>query len=137
VGVIVTRGSSLQGALPSLVRRWADQNGVDDHAGLEQLNVAQTARQKRDVMKRVQRTLKPVPFREAWTGQFVSDKFGVATTHWAKLEARVHRGVGNPCPLLLIGIPDSTVTFGEDPQAVAALLEEGAETMGDPPLASG
>ena len=40
---------------------------------------------------------------------FVSDKFGEATTHWRKLEDRVNRGVGNPCPLLLIGIPINVV----------------------------
>jgi hypothetical protein len=44
-------------------------------------------------------------FEEGWAHSFVSDKFGEATTHWRKLEDRVQRGVGNPCPLLLIGIP--------------------------------
>jgi hypothetical protein len=41
----------------------------------------------------------------------------------------VKRGVGNPCPLLLIGIPDTTVTFGEDPREVEKLLEEGASEL--------
>ena len=41
----------------------------------------------------------------------------------------MRRGVGNPCPLLLIGIPEATVTFGEDPQLVEALLAEGAEEL--------
>jgi hypothetical protein len=31
----------------------------------------------------------------------------------------VHRGVGNPCPLLLIGLPDSIVTFNEGKAALA------------------
>jgi hypothetical protein len=49
----------------------------------------------------------------------VADKFGEATTHWKKLEDRVHRGVGNPCPLLLIGLPDSIVKFHEGKAALA------------------
>jgi len=65
-----------------------------------------------------------VTFREAFVDKFVSDKFGEATTHWRKLEDRVHRGVGNPCPLVLIGLPDSIVTFGEDHAAVHGLIEE-------------
>jgi hypothetical protein len=55
----------------------------------------------------------PPTFREAFTDKFVADKFGEATTHWRKLEDRVHRGVGNPCPLVLIGLPDAIVTFHE------------------------
>ncbi|MEO0944576.1 MAG: restriction endonuclease, partial [Pseudomonadota bacterium] len=43
----------------------------------------------------------------AFAHKFVADKFGQATTHWSKLEDRVNRGVGNPCPLVLIGLPAS------------------------------
>ena len=35
-----------------------------------------------------------------------------ATTHWRKLADRVNRGVGNPCPLLLLGLPASAVIEG-------------------------
>ncbi|HMV40190.1 MAG TPA: BglII/BstYI family type II restriction endonuclease, partial [Plasticicumulans sp.] len=52
-------------------------------------------------------------FAEAWAGQFVADKFGAATTHWDKLMTRVQRGVGNPCPLLLIGIAETAVDFND------------------------
>jgi hypothetical protein len=122
VGIIVTRGSSLQAALPALVRRWVDQNGIDNHDQLEAAGVVQTRRQKTEVMKRVEREKNPLTF-------FVSDKFGVATTHWGKLEDRVKRGVGNPCPLLLIGIPDATVTFNEDPKVVEQLVGEGGAEL--------
>ena len=44
-------------------------------------------------------------FAAAFARHFVADKFGQATTHWDKLEARGARGVGNPCPLLLLGLP--------------------------------
>jgi hypothetical protein len=49
-------------------------------------------------------------FAEGWANAFVADKFGEATTHWRKLEDRVRRGVGNPCPLLLIGIPRTVIS---------------------------
>jgi hypothetical protein len=58
----------------------------------------------------IERTVKAKgSFEEGWAHAFVSDKFGEATTHWRKLEDRVRRGVGNPCPLLLIGIPKQVV----------------------------
>jgi hypothetical protein len=43
---------------------------------------------------------------------FVADKFGEATTHWRKLQDRIRRGVGNPCPLVLIGLSDQVLSFG-------------------------
>jgi len=60
-----------------------------------------------------------VTFRQAFTEKFVADKFGEATTHWRKLDDRLRRGVGNPCPLVLIGLPDSIVTFHERKAALA------------------
>ncbi len=68
-----------------------------------------TPRQEAEITKRLARGSKT--FAEIWGDHFVSDKFGEATTHWRKLDDRVNRGVGNPCPLLLIGIPSSVVTF--------------------------
>ncbi len=44
-----------------------------------------------------------------WARKFVADKFGAATTHWAKLQSRIERGVGSPCPLLLVGVPATEV----------------------------
>jgi hypothetical protein len=126
VGIIVTRGEALQNEMFNLVRRWVEDKQIDSHEQLASLGLNQTIRQKRDVMRRVERTLKPIPFRDAWTDQFVGDKFGTATTHWTKLIDRVHRGVGNPCPLLLVGLPPSIVTFGEPSSVVEALIEEGS-----------
>ncbi len=125
-GIIITRGSSLQASMLDLVRRWVDQNRIESHDDLAAAGLEQTARQKREVLKRATRAINPIPFREAWTSHFVADKFGAATTHWSKLDDRVKRGVGNPCPLLLIGIPASIVTFGEDPEVIEKLIEEGA-----------
>jgi hypothetical protein len=41
---------------------------------------------------------------------------------------RVRRGVGNPCPLLLIGLPASIVTFEPSREAdVRAAIQSAAE----------
>jgi len=127
LGIIITRGSGLQDAMKRLVARFADEKKIDSHADMDRVGLNPTRRQRADVMKRVERKRNPIPFRQAWVDNFVSDKFGAATTHWAKLEDRIVRGVGNPCPLVLIGLPPSIVTFGEDPAAVQQLLAEGAD----------
>lgn len=49
-------------------------------------------------------------FVDDWARRFVHDKFGRATTHWDKMQERIERGVGNPCPLLLIGIPVASIS---------------------------
>ena len=125
LGVIVTRGASLQDSILNLVRRFADEKNVNSHEDMKRIGLNPTSRQIREVMKRVERTKNPVPFRDAWADQFVSDKFGMATTHWSKLQDRIQRGVGNPCPLVLIGLPSSIVTFGENQAEVEKLLDEG------------
>lgn len=109
IGIIVTRGSSLQEQMLRFVRTWAEQNSVENFDNLSDLGLNPTNRQRSEVLKRVQRTINPVPFRDAWSDHFVSDKFGAATTHWTKLMDRVRRGVGNPCPLILIGLPANLV----------------------------
>ncbi len=110
-GVIVTRGTTLQDHIHGLVRKFADERHISDFLDLEPFGVAPTIRQRAAINRRVQRIRNPLSFADAWTDHFVSDKYGAATTHWRKLTDRVHRGVGNPCPLLLIGIPDRVVTF--------------------------
>lgn len=124
LGVIVTRGPDLQDRMKEFVRRFVDENNVDSHDDMERIGLTRTPRQIKAVTKRVERLKNPLSFREAWVDHFVNDKYGAATTHWRKLEDRVNRGVGNPCPLVLIGLPASIVTFGEDPSVVDNLLEE-------------
>ena len=104
-GILITRGSSLQENLRELVRRFAEARSINSFAELQRYGVEPTSRQRREVEKRVGRSRLPMQFRDAWTDHFVSDKFGAATTHWAKLADRIGRGVGNPCPLLSIGLP--------------------------------
>ena len=107
-GVIVTRGASLQDGVLDLVRRFVTAKDIDSHEKLVPFGVTPTPRQRAAVEQCVERGK---TFGECWAEHFVSDKFGAATTHWRKLQDRVKRGVGNPCPLLLIGLPASIVTF--------------------------
>lgn len=125
VGVVVTRGRSLHEGMRGLVRRFLDERQIQSFDDMAKWGYEPTSRQRRNVTQRVQHPQNPVTFREAFTNQFVSDKFGEATTHWRKLEDRIQRGVGNPCPMVLIGLPDTIVTFHE---GMAALAEvEAAE----------
>lgn len=101
IGAIITRGTTLQEGLRDLVESFALRHKIDS---LEKTTrfYTPTARQRKMIANA---TASKGSFQKGWAHTFVSDKFGEATTHWRKLEERVARGVGNPCPLLLIGIP--------------------------------
>ena len=108
LGVIVTRGKSMQDQMLDRISAWLSAEGLEGEADIERLGLGpRTGAQERAVAAQTRRG---VPFAEAFARKFVSDKFGPATTHWAKLEDRVARGVGNPCPLLLIGLPAGLLT---------------------------
>ena len=124
VGIIITRGQSLQESLWDAVHRFATERGIDSIEKLSDNGVAPTPKQRANILKRVVRNKDPVPFATAWADNFVGNKFGQATTHWSKLMHRVERGVGNPCPLLLIGLPASIIVF--DGAKVEPLSEEDA-----------
>ncbi|MCA9243551.1 MAG: hypothetical protein KDA32_06330 [Phycisphaerales bacterium] len=104
IGMIVTRGTSLHDEMREIVRGFAEARQIDTLEKLEQF-YEPTSRQ----IDRIQRATVGAAFAAGWARVFVADKFGEATTHWRKLIDRVDRGVGNPCPLLLIGIPSSIV----------------------------
>lgn len=122
-GVLITRGKSLQDFLREAVYRFAVQRQIANYEDLAATGVTPTPKQRANVLRRVERVQGPIPFADAWTDNFVGNKYGQATTHWAKLIHRVQRGVGNPCPLLLIGLPASIVTFDAEP--VEQLGEDG------------
>jgi len=131
VGIIVTRGRSLHEGIHDLVARFVEEREITRFEDLEQWGYAPTRRQYAAVTRRMERKKKPLTFREAFTDTFVSDKFGEATTHWRKLEDRVRRGVGNPCPLLLLGLPRSIVTFHEGKAALAEVQSAYEHESGD------
>jgi hypothetical protein len=123
VGIIVTRGRSLHEQMREFVSRFIVERKVESLDELVRWGYEPTPRQRREITKRTARTRSPLSFCEAFVAQFVSDKFGEATTHWRKLEDRVRRGVGNPCPLVLLGLPASIVTFEEDEATVREIVE--------------
>lgn len=105
VGGIITRGESLHNSMREFIEKFAIDKKIET---IEQLSsyYEPTTRQKSVIQREVQREGN---FAKGWSHAFVADKFGEATTHWRKLSDRVTRGVGNPCPLLLIGIPREIV----------------------------
>ena len=107
VGAIVTRGPQLQLMLRDLIAAWAHREQIQSFADLKARGFKRpTERQEAIVEARMSRN---DSFEDAWAAMFFSDKYGMATTHWNKLQDRVRRGVGNPCPLVLIGLPTSIV----------------------------
>ncbi len=107
LGVLVTRGAEMQAAMKNIVANTIRSEGILSAEELEPWGMKErTARQKKALSRLLKRQ---VPFAEAFSHSFVADKFGTATTHWQKLDDRIQRGVGNPCPLLLVGLPLSCV----------------------------
>ena len=104
VGIVVTRGKSLQDQMVQIIHDCAMNNSVSSYEDLVKFGVRPTMRQRQIVEKGGN------DFVADWAKTFVADKFGASTTHWEKLKDRIERGVGNPCPLLLIGIPSTIVT---------------------------
>ncbi len=109
VGIIVTRGEDLQEGMSELVRNFVAKNDVNNLADLIPFDYEPTSKQREAIRRRMKNKRNPLTFREAFVSKFVADKYGAATTHWTKLDDRVKRGVGNPCPLILIGLPKSIV----------------------------
>jgi hypothetical protein len=124
VGVIVTRGTGLHEGMWDFVHRYANEQNIQSFEDLERLQIGITPKQKHAITARITRARNPVAFKEAWADKFVGDKYGEATTHWSKLISRINRGVGNPCPLLLIGLPASIVKFNVDPMVDVIETEE-------------
>lgn len=105
IGAIITRGESLHEGLKDIIESYALKHGINSIDKISEYYTP-TPRQIRLIENQ---TKSKGSFEKGWANVFVADKFGEATTHWRKLADRVHRGVGNPCPLLLIGIPKGVV----------------------------
>lgn len=105
VGIVVTRGKSLQERMRPILEACAKANGLASTDDFSRLNIKEpTANQRVGLREAADAS----SFAEA-AASMVATKYGESTTHWNKLMARLARGVGNPCPLLLVGLPDSCV----------------------------
>ncbi len=113
LGIIVTRGDDLHSGMTGLVEAFLAARGVARPDDLETYGMKRRTDRQSAAVDRA--TASGVPFPRAFAHTFVRDKFGEATTHWRKLAARVARGVGNPCPLLLIGLPLTVVQTDDAP----------------------
>lgn len=107
VGIVVTRGAALQAGLQQMVATMIAERGIVDEDGFAVFGVKDRSSRQRDIVARAM--ARGDGFADAFARQFVADKFGPSTTHWDKLEDRVARGVGNPCPLVLIGLPPGVI----------------------------
>jgi hypothetical protein len=114
--------------MPEFVLRFGMENGINSFDDLDRLGIELTATKKKAIKKRTERLNSPISFTVAWRDNFISNKYGASQTYWRKLTDRVDRGVGNPCPLLLVGIPDSVISFGSNtPEQIAKAIEIAAE----------
>jgi hypothetical protein len=111
VGIIITRGAALHNGLKGVIGQFLSRERVADYAALAALGSRPTDRQREMIRRRMENANLTEDFAAAVVQVLVSDKFGEATTHWRKLEDRRQRGVGNPCPLLLLGLPLGAVSF--------------------------
>lgn len=106
VGGIITRGSAMQAEMFACVMQFAAARSLSCYEDLQALDLTPTKPQRDQIDRQV---ALGKSFAEAWARKFVADKYGAATTHWTKLMDRVARGVGNPCPLVLIGLPPDII----------------------------
>jgi hypothetical protein len=107
LGIVVTRGAALHAGMAGMIERYLEAEGIADAAALHRFGMKRRTDRQSAALDRL--LARGVPFPAAFAKTFVADKFGEATTHWRKLETRVARGVGNPCPLLLLGLPPGVV----------------------------
>lgn len=107
LGGIITRGSQMQATMRERIEQFAVDRGINSYADLDQYGAGSpTKPQKAQIEADIARG---AAFGHAWARKFTSDKYGSATTHWAKLQERVARVVGAPCPLILIGLPPGII----------------------------
>lgn len=108
LGVIVTRGESLQENFEKVIEEYAKREGVDSIKRITEVYKSPTSRQENLILKA---SKAEDSFEAGWAKRFVRDKFGTSTTHWNKLIEKTRRGAGSPCPLLLIGLPIDIVKY--------------------------
>lgn len=107
LGGIITRGSEMQATMRDRVVTFGLERGITCYEDLLEHDAGSpTKAQRKQIDADIERG---TDFVDAWARKFTADKYGTATTHWSKLQDRVARGVGNPCPLILIGLPPTII----------------------------
>ncbi len=110
LGIIVTRGRSLQADVRQILVDCARANRLRGIYDFDRLGIKEpTSNQRAMIRRRLETDDYPTA-----VGSMLAAKYGESTTHWNKLMERLDRGVGSPCPLLLVGIPASCVKVVAD-----------------------
>ena len=107
LSVIITRGQSLQDELIEVYKRYLDS--VHPYT-IDQLSDFFSLSQKAKARMSNMIGLSKEESIQAIARDLCSSKYGTSTTHMDKLLTRMNRGVGDPCPLLLIGIGKERLT---------------------------
>jgi hypothetical protein len=106
-GIIVTRGVSLQTELQYVYERFLSSlEQLDMPTLLSKISMSDIAKDK--IEKAL--TLERRSAIKLIAAYIYGSKFGAATTHMSKLLLRLKRGVGDPCPFILIGIGRDRLT---------------------------
>jgi len=95
VGIVITRGQSLQDQMVQIVHDCALDNDVTGFDDLRKFGINPTTRQRKMVDSG------SGDFVVDWAKKFVSDKFGSATTHWEKLKNLDRAWCWEPMPIAL------------------------------------
>lgn len=101
LGIIVTRGASLQIELHYVIERFLSSLiPFDMKTLLTRISLSDNAKSmiEKLIDKPKGKAIKDI------ASLIYYSKFGSATTHMSKLLLRLDRGVGDPCPFILIGI---------------------------------
>ena len=99
IGIIITRGISLQAELLEVYTRFISQITPFTADNIIQALSPLSDSAKQKIRRHILEDTPDAAISKIARDQY-SSKYGTATTHMDKLQ----RGVGNPCPLILIGI---------------------------------
>jgi len=101
LGIIITRGATLQEELLNVFHRFLSSIYPFDIEKL--LEYISLSRKDQEIINKLLEEPKEKALDNV-AKKIYTSKYGSTTTHMGKLLLRIDRGVGNPCPFLLIGI---------------------------------
>lgn len=98
-GIILTRGPGMQDALAATYMDAYERKPEED---IKSIITAWKSASQREQLRQMS-----LEDAASWlANKAFQSKYGQATTHWSKLVDRIDRGLGDPCPLILIGVTD-------------------------------
>jgi hypothetical protein len=103
IGIVITRGESLQSELFFVYQRFLTTLVPLDIETLQK-HFRFSANARAEVIKIIDKEGNGREAIPSIAHSITSSKFGTATTHMSKLKERLDKSLGDPCPLILIGI---------------------------------